>query len=103
MEIWFKQGNQHYTFAFDSNGNKYDAKEYDSTWNSDWKVITQKGPDRWESILIIPLKSIGLKAGQKSNIQWMTTREINHGDSKPVNISYQGQVLYKTYFPLVLD
>ncbi|MCM8540034.1 MAG: DUF4838 domain-containing protein [Lentisphaeraceae bacterium] len=103
MEIWFKQGNQHYTFAFDSNGNKYDAKEYDSTWNSDWKVITQKGPDRWESILIIPLKSIGLKAGQKSNIQWMTTREINHGDSKPVNISYQGQVLYKKYFPLVLD
>ena len=103
MELWFRQGNTHYIFAFDSNGNKYDAKEYDSRWSSDWKVITQKGKDRWEAILIIPLKSIGLKEGQKSNLSWMASREINHGDSKAVNISYQGQVLYKKYYPLVLD
>lgn len=45
-------------FAFDPNGNKYDAHQYDRQYFSGFQVKSRKAADRWESIIVIPLKKL---------------------------------------------
>jgi hypothetical protein len=56
-EIWVTNAGTQ-VFAFDPNGNKYDAHQYDRRYFSGFKVRSRKAADRWESIVVIPLKKL---------------------------------------------
>ena len=101
-EIWFNGGGT-YVFAFDSNGNTYDAKDYNRDWNSNWRVVTQKTSDGWEAIAVIPLEALGLQPGAETKLQWNALREIDHGVGKSEMISYRGPPLYHHFYPIVME
>ena len=49
-----------YLFAFDANGNVYDAKNWDRSWNSSGrKIKARKDGNYWEAVLSVPLKDLG--------------------------------------------
>lgn len=49
-----------YLFAFDANGNVYDAKNWDRSWNSSGrKIKARKDGNSWEAVLSVPLKDLG--------------------------------------------
>jgi hypothetical protein len=56
-EIWITNAGTQ-VFGFDPNGNKYDAHQYDRRYSSGFRVKSRKAADRWESIIIIPLKKL---------------------------------------------
>jgi hypothetical protein len=56
-ELWVTQGGLQ-LFAFDPNGNKYDAHNYDKRFFSGFSVKSRKGDDQWQSIMVIPLKTL---------------------------------------------
>src|SRR5690606_13223045 len=102
-EIWFKSGQTRMVFAFDCNGNAYDARNLDRNWNSGWQVTTQKTVDGWEAIAIIPLEALGLKPGQETGMTWFVRREINHGQDQPEWATYNGVALDRVWYPLVMN
>ncbi len=103
-EIWFSgPGIPATVFAFDCNGNAYDARGYDRDWNSGWRVVTQKTDDGWEAIAVIPLSALGLQPGVESKLQWTAIREINHGNERPEWVSYRAVPLYSSFFPIIID
>lgn len=103
VELWFHGQSETFLFAIDCNGNTYDARNLDRSWNSGWKVKTQKNEEGWEAIVLIPLESVGLKPGQDNDMKWMIRREINHGREKPQWVSYTGGVLYRHSYPVVIE
>lgn len=102
-EVWFTEGATTYLFAFDCNGNTYDAKGYDRTWDSNWRVTTRKTAEGWEAIAVIPLDVLSLKPGQETKMTWHALREINHGTDKPEWISYRAIPLHYRTFPIVVN
>ncbi|OGV55928.1 MAG: hypothetical protein A2X49_08055 [Lentisphaerae bacterium GWF2_52_8] len=106
-EIWFKSGNILYTFAFDCNGNKYDAKNWDKTWDSGWRLKTRKTKDAWEAIAVIPLSDITdigfKKEDQKTRLKSFFLREYAHGSKFPEESSFKGGIILKHYYELILE
>lgn len=102
-EVWFQLGRDVYLFAFDCNGNVYDAKNYDRDWNSNWRVVTTKTDTGWEAIAVIPLETFGLKPGQETPLKWHAVREINHGRTRSEWISYRAVPLFSHFFPVVVE
>lgn|GEM_PF-3095887 len=104
VEIWFTQGaGKLHVFAFDANGNTYDAFNYDRSWNSNWKVITQQTADGWEAIVRIPFESLGLKRGDETKMQWFIQREIKRDLKESLWVSYQGRPLFNRFYPVVVE
>jgi hypothetical protein len=102
-EVWFGLGKDHFQFAFDCNGNVYDAKNYDRDWNSNWRVVTTRTTGGWEGIAIIPMDALGLKPGQETPLKWHALREISHGSEKSEWISYRAVPLFSHFFPIVVE
>ncbi|GAG80963.1 unnamed protein product, partial [marine sediment metagenome] len=42
IEFWLYQRHNNYVFAFNRNGGKYDAKNLNKEWNSNWKLNVRK-------------------------------------------------------------
>ncbi|OGV48102.1 MAG: hypothetical protein A2X49_12890 [Lentisphaerae bacterium GWF2_52_8] len=103
IEFWLNGPGGTYIFAFDAEGNKYDSKNYDRDWNSLWKLKVKKTESGYEAIAIIPLFDLGLAPKQETKLQWFCVREINHKDSTPEESTYKGQVLYKSFFPIIMQ
>ena len=49
----------YYQFAFDCDGNRYEAKGLDATWDCEWDVRIEKGAFGWKAVVRIPFDSIG--------------------------------------------
>lgn len=103
IEFWFSGTGTNYIFAFDANGSKYDSKNYDKSWNSAWQLKVKKNDNSYEAIAIIPLSDLGLAPKQETKMQWFCIREINHKDEKPEEATCKGGVLYKNFYPLVMQ
>ena len=56
-EIWVTNAGTQ-MFAFDPNGNNYDAHQYDLRYSSGFRVKSRRAADRWETIVVIPLKKL---------------------------------------------
>jgi hypothetical protein len=103
IEFWLNVPGTNYIFAFDANGNKYDSKNYDKSCNSAWQLKLKKSDSGYEAIAIIPLSDLGLAPKQETKMQWLCIREINHKDQKPEEATYKGGVLYKNFYPMVMQ
>lgn len=64
-EIYLMNGKTTYLFAFDGNGNIYDAKDLDRRWNSKWRVRARKNKDSWQAVIAIPLSDIDFQTAAK--------------------------------------
>ncbi len=49
----------YYQFVYDSNGNRFDAKNGKHSWNGDWSVVTASNNEGWSSLITIPWKNLG--------------------------------------------
>lgn len=103
FELWFNQGATRHVFAFNRDGHKYDARNYDRSGNADWRVMTRPTADGWEAIAVIPQAALSLKPGEKTPLQWLALREIDLGGGKSEEVSYQGVPLYYRWFPIVVE
>jgi len=58
VELYLENKSGQYLFAFDGNGNQYDAKYFDRRWNAGWQLRCRKTANRWEAIAVIPLDAL---------------------------------------------
>lgn len=77
-ELWVTQGGAQ-VYAFDPNDNKYDAQNYDRAFFSRFGVRSRKGDDRWQSILVIPLKSL-FRGPIGKGLQLAFVRHLDRGE-----------------------
>lgn len=75
-EIWVTNAGTQ-VFAFDPNGNKHDAHQYDRRYSSGFRVKSRKTGDRWETIVVIPLKK--LYRNPTTSLQLAFVRHLDRG------------------------
>lgn len=98
IELWLVSGNDQYLFAFNANGAKYDAKDLNRAWDSEWKLVTRKTDNGWDAIITLPVSTFNLAPGRKTSLRWTALREIKHvGEPAEVNVFRGMSLLYKTF------
>ncbi len=50
----------YYQVAIDMNGNIYDARQFDKTWDGDVKVETARDQDGWSALVTVPFKELNM-------------------------------------------
>lgn len=88
-EIW--AGGDMTVLAFDPNGNKYDAQHFDRGYFSGFLVKSRKLADRWETILVIPLKAILYRGKVASKVSLAFVRHLDHGEKTPQRSTASGK------------
>ncbi|MEA2012149.1 MAG: DUF4838 domain-containing protein [Verrucomicrobiota bacterium] len=78
-----------YLFSFDLNGNKYDAKEWNGQWNSNWSVKGSKTKNGWQAIVTIPIDDIKNKKG-KISLEGLFSRINKHESNFKEESTYKG-------------
>ena len=90
-EIFLGGKNTYYHFAFDCNGNRYDARGTDSAWNAPWEVRTEKRDGEWRAVAAIPLRSFDAGIEQNNRIRALFYRaRPSRGTEKTVHSSWGG-------------
>lgn len=89
-EVWIKMMGA-IVFAFDANGNRYEAKNYDQKFSSGFSLKSRTTATGWESVLMIPMRScIDLnKPPQDLGVSFV--RHLDHGDGKPERSTSNGE------------
>ncbi len=103
VEFWLLRGNDQYVFSFNSKGTKYDAKNLDRNWDSQWDLKVRESEEGWEAIASIPLSTFDFKSGEESAFKWSCHREVKLPDQESTHISYQGHPLYYRKFPILIE
>ncbi len=89
-EIWIKNMGS-IVFAFDRNGNKYEAYNYDQKFFSGFHVKSRSTASGWEAVLLIPMKScIDVNKAPK-DVGISFVRHLDHGEGKPERSTVTGQ------------
>lgn len=88
-EIWI-QTRGALIFAFDKNGNKYEANNYDQDFFSGFRTETRTTASGWETVLKIPMQNFLDVLKPPKAIRISLIRHIDHGDGKPERSSVAG-------------
>jgi hypothetical protein len=89
-EIWIKNMGS-IVFAFDRNGNKYEAYNYDQKFFSGFHVKSRSTASGWEAVLMIPMRScIDVNKAPK-DVGVSFVRHLDQGDGKPERSTVTGQ------------
>ncbi|OGV48100.1 MAG: hypothetical protein A2X49_12880 [Lentisphaerae bacterium GWF2_52_8] len=89
-EIWIRNMGS-IVFAFDKNGNRYEAQNYDQKFFSGFRVKSRKTANGWESVLLIPMRSCINVGRSPKDVGISFVRHIDHGDGKPERSTPSGQ------------
>jgi hypothetical protein len=95
FEILLQEGKKgaKYFFAFDSNGNKYDSKNWDAGWNCNWRVKSGKKKNGWRALITIPIKDIkSFNSSKKLSLQGAFARINNRKDGFREEITFKGLI-----------
>ena len=103
IEFWLYQGGDSYVFAFNCNGSKYDAKNLNKEWNSNWKLNTRKTKAGWNAIITLPLKDFGLAPGKQTSLKWSALRQIKHNGEESETSVYKGMSLHYKKYPIIVE
>jgi hypothetical protein len=103
IEFWLYQGGDNYVFAFNCNENKYDAKNLNKKWNSNWKLNTRKTKAGWNAIVTLPLKDFGLVPGRQTSLKWSALREVKHEGEKSEVSVYKGMSLHYKKYSIIIE
>ena len=63
----------------------------------------KKTDSGYEAIAVIPLANLGLVPKQETKMGWFCIREINHKDEMPEEATFKGSVLYRTFYPILMQ
>lgn len=93
-EIYLENKKGKYLFAFDGNGNRYDAMGFDRRWNSGWQLNARKTGQGWDAIAVIPLADLKFKADDKdTSLSLFVIRHNDTGVGLPEESTLKGGVL----------
>jgi hypothetical protein len=93
FEILLKNGykGEKYFFAFDANGNQYDAKNWDKRWNGNWTIKTLKTSSGWQAIVTMPINDIkSIKANDKIKLEVLFARINQHNNGFHQESTFKG-------------
>ena len=89
-EVWIRSMGM-IVFAFDRNGNRYEAQNYDQKFFSGFRVKSRSTPNGWEAVLMIPMRNcIDVNKAPK-DVGISLVRHIDHGNGKPERSTVTGQ------------
>ena len=103
IEFWLYQGVDNYIFAFNGYGCKYDAKNLNKGWNSNWMLTTRKTNVGWNAIITLPLQDFGLVPGKQTALKWSALRKVKHKGEEPEISVYKGMSLHYKKYPVVIE
>jgi hypothetical protein len=91
-----RKGATYYHFAVDFANTRYDAKGYDSSWNSSWKAFSKAGKDFYSVICSIPFEEIGINPDKDNIFRAAFFREVHKGLGKRgENSSWGGALVHQ--------
>ncbi len=91
-EIWVTSFGS-MVFAFDCNGNKYDAHNYDSRFYSGFRVKSRRMENGWQSIVVIPLsKPLRGQPSAGKSLHLAFVRHLDHGADEPERSTAGGKI-----------
>ena len=64
----------YFHFAFDANGNSYEALGTNADWNTEWEVKTQVKDGEWRAVVAIPVAAVGAKLEQNNKVRALIYR-----------------------------
>lgn len=74
----------YYQFAYDVNGNRFDARSRSRSWNGAWQLATHTTDNGWSSMVTIPWSDLGLdSAVRPMSIDALFLRYWNHNQHSP--------------------
>ena len=83
----------YYQFAFDCDGNRYEAKVLDASWDCKWNVAVKKGDMGWKAVVRIPFDSIGFAPHVDPRIRFLPMVTVeDYGETGRQLLSWQGGV-----------
>ena len=83
----------YYQFAFDCDGNRYDAKVLDASWDCKWDVSIEKGDKGWKAVVRMPFDSIGFAPHVDPRIRFLPMITVeDYGETGRQLLSWQGGV-----------
>ena len=80
----------YYLFAVDPENKRGDVRNYDRKWNGKWESSARMLPDRWETVLKIPLRTIRCDINADNRIRAMFIREYSPRAGTPREYSSWG-------------
>ena len=89
-EVWIKNMGA-IVFAFDQNGNRYEAKNYDQKFFSGFSMKSRHTATGWEAVLMIPMRCCLDLNNAPKEIGISFVRHLDHGDGKPERSTATGQ------------
>ena len=96
----------YFQFAFDCDGNRYESRANDSSWECGWELEVEKGVDGWKAAVRIPFEAIGFEPHVDPRLRFMTMFTL---ESRPKSsgrlFSWQGGVSHtpSSWGELVVD
>ncbi len=63
VEIVLTDGSKHWYFTIGPNGNRYDARGWEQSWESDWQVETTSDKGSWTAMAAIPMAALDIEPG----------------------------------------
>lgn len=93
FEILLKNGKkgEKYFFAFDANGNQYDAKNWDKRWNGNWSVKSNRTKTGWQAIVTVPINDIkSIIANDKIELEVLFARINKHNNGFHQESTFKG-------------
>ena len=83
----------YFQFAFDCDGNRYDAKVLDASWECKWDVFIEKGDRGWKAVVRMPFDSIGFAPHVDPRVRFLPMVTVeDYGETGRQLLSWQGGV-----------
>ena len=83
----------YFQFAFDCDGNRYDAKVLDASWECKWDVYIEKGDKGWKAVVRMPFDSIGFAPHVDPRVRFLPMVAVEDYDETGRKLlSWQGGV-----------
>ena len=79
-----------YQFVTDVNGNRYDARDKDPSWNGDYRLERKPASGGWSVLITVPFKTLGVASADAEKLTAMFTRYWSHGERKTEVSTWEG-------------
>jgi len=77
-----------YQFAFDPDGNRYEAKGSDATWSCAWELKTRRTDAGWEAVVRLPFASVGFEPTVNAKVRFLPLYMYRFPDKKKTVVSW---------------
>ena len=78
----------YFQFAFDCDGNRYEAKGLDRSWECEWDLRVEKGAKGWKAVMRVPFDALGFEPHVDPRLRFMPMVTFDDGGPSGGSMNY---------------